>query len=91
MSTPLFEEIAPWYRVVVSRFVLVAFRIPEELRDRILATPEAQARGLSEFMRAAIAEKLGLPPEKFVAPSPSSAPSQAQAGEEIPLPFNPST
>jgi hypothetical protein len=68
MSTPLFEEIAPWYRMRVSQMVIVSFRIPESLRDAVLATPEGQTRGLGEFVRAALVEKLGLPPENLVAP-----------------------
>lgn len=68
MSTTLFEEMQPWQRFRMATMVLVAFKIPEELRDRVLATPQAKAHGIGQFMREAIAEKLGIEGRGLVDP-----------------------
>jgi hypothetical protein len=58
MSTPLFEEVSPWYRPGVSEMVLVAFRLSQDLRERMAASPTCQRDGEGQFIREAIAEKL---------------------------------
>ena len=68
MSTTLFEEMQPWQRFRMATMVLVAFKIPEELRERVLATPQAKAHGIGQFMREAIAEKLGIEGRVLVDP-----------------------
>lgn len=58
MSTILFDEFSPWYRASVSKMELIAFKLPQKLRDAMSLTETVIRDGEGQFIREAIREKL---------------------------------
>jgi hypothetical protein len=58
MQEICFQELLPWYRSAVDKMVLVAFRLPDELRAKVLKAARENNESEGLFIRKALQQKL---------------------------------